>query len=135
MKNLAMKIAIVFPVAIILIGIYRWFNVHFGFPFMSTAAAKKAVTKNRDQKLQDIMLSTRDDAENVLDALDDVIDEYGFASMNDLYDVVGLTGGTFRESKYGWNNLSSAGVRRIRGGYTLSLPPTKEQVMTTGKSN
>lgn len=70
---------------------------------------------------RDIILSSRGEAEEVLDVLTGAIEEYGQATVSDLYDAVGITG-TFADNKYGWTNLSSARVRMTRKGYLVELP-------------
>ena len=69
----------------------------------------------------DIILDTRREAEEVLDRMDDLIDNYGMVSVADLYDLVGVTG-NYTDNKYGWTNLRSADVQRVRDGYLLKLP-------------
>lgn len=70
---------------------------------------------------RDIILSTRGEAEEVLDVLTGIIEEYGQATVSDLYDAVGITG-DFTDAKYGWTNLNSARIRMTRDGYLLDLP-------------
>lgn len=69
----------------------------------------------------DIILNTRREAEEVLDRMDDLIDNYGMVSVADLYDLVGITG-NYTDNKYGWTNLRNADVQRVRDGYLLKLP-------------
>lgn len=69
----------------------------------------------------DIILSSRGDAEEVLSQLNDMIDTYSIASVADLFDLVGITG-NYTDNKYGWTNLRNADVIRTRDGYMLKLP-------------
>lgn len=69
----------------------------------------------------DIYLQTRGEAEEVLDQMTNVIEEYGMVSIMDLYEWVGITG-EYTDNKYGWTNLRSAEVVRTRDGYKLKLP-------------
>lgn len=69
----------------------------------------------------DIILETRGEAEEVLSHLVDLTEDYGMASVADLYDLVGITS-NFTDNKYGWDNLSSASVSRVRDGYLIALP-------------
>ena len=69
----------------------------------------------------DIILDTRKEAEEVLDRMDDLIDNYGIVSVADLYDLVGVSG-NYTDNKYGWTNLRNADVQRVRDGYLLKLP-------------
>lgn len=69
----------------------------------------------------DIIFDNRGEAEAVLDRLDELIDTYKMASVADLYDLVGITG-NFTDNKYGWTNIRSARVERVREGYMIVLP-------------
>ena len=69
----------------------------------------------------DIILDTRGEAEEVLSRLDELIDRYRSASVADLYDLVGVTG-KYTDNKYGWDDIRSARVDRVRDGYILKLP-------------
>ena len=71
----------------------------------------------------DIVLDSRGEAEDVLSRLVDLVEEYGMASVGDLYELVGLDS-NFTDDKYGWTNLGSACVDRVRDGYLLRLPRT-----------
>lgn len=74
-------------------------------------------------KFNDVIIDTRGEAEDVLDGLRTLIDQYGSASVNDLYDLLNMSG-DFTDNKWGWEDLRKAGVRAIRGGYVLDLPDT-----------
>lgn len=69
----------------------------------------------------DICLATRGEADAVLYRMDELINEYGQVSIGDLYDLVDITG-SFTDYKYGWVDLRTADVVRIRDGYLLKLP-------------
>lgn len=70
----------------------------------------------------DIILTNRGEAEEVLSRMDELIDQYGVVSVGDLYDLVGITG-TYTDQKYGWTNIRTAKPQRLRdGGYMLMLP-------------
>ena len=73
---------------------------------------------------QEIILPTRAEAEEVLDALIAYIDEYKSVTVADLYAAIDVTA-THADTKHGWYSLSTAGVRNVRDGYMLELPPTR----------
>lgn len=70
----------------------------------------------------DIILDSRGEAEAVLDQLDTLIDQYGSASIADLYDLVGLYSDNYQNNKFGWFDLRAAGFHHVREGYLLKLP-------------
>lgn len=69
----------------------------------------------------DIILDNRGEAEEVLSRMDELISTYGLVSVADLYDLVGVTG-NYTDNKYGWTDIRSASVIRVRDGYILKLP-------------
>ena len=72
----------------------------------------------------EVILSSRGEAEHVLDSLTALIDEYGVATVSDLYDLVGITG-NFTDDKWGWYDLRGSAVSRIREGFLINLPQTQ----------
>ena len=68
-----------------------------------------------------IILESRAEAEEVLDRLDEMIEEFGMASVLNLYDLIGVTA-PFTADKYGWTDIRNATAVRVRDGYLLKLP-------------
>lgn len=77
--------------------------------------------RSRGYSFDDIYLDTRVEAEEVLNAMDDIRDQYGMVTVADLNDLVGKTG-QYTDNKYGWTSLRTAEVVRTRDGYMLKLP-------------
>ena len=69
----------------------------------------------------DIVLETRGEAEEVLSRMDELMSRYKVVSVADLYDMVGIQG-NYTDNKYGWTDIHTAHVERIRDGYLLKLP-------------
>lgn len=69
----------------------------------------------------EIVLDRRDEAEEVIDRLFNLVSQYDQATVADLYELVGLSS-VHTDHKWGWTDLMGAGVSRIRGGYLLDLP-------------
>ena len=70
----------------------------------------------------DIVLATRGDAEAVLDAMNDIINQYGTVSVSDLYDLTNYPNDNFSMNRYGWTSINGATPVRVRNGYILKLP-------------
>jgi hypothetical protein len=71
---------------------------------------------------EEILLDTRVEADAILDEMFDMLKEYESVTVANLYGMLGIDA-RFTEHKYGWYDLSSAQVRRARGGgYLLDLP-------------
>lgn len=68
-----------------------------------------------------IILASRGDAEAVLMGMDDIIAKYEIVSVADLYDLVGITG-KYTDYKYGWSDIRSARIERVRDGYRIRMP-------------
>lgn len=65
----------------------------------------------------------REEAINVISRLiQQTKSEYGVATVADLYDFIGYTGGSFADRRQGWTDLSEADVRQTREGWRLILP-------------
>ena len=69
----------------------------------------------------DIVIETRGEAEDVLSRMDELIGQYGVASIADLYDMVGITG-SYTDCKYGWTDIRNATIVRVPNGYLLKFP-------------
>lgn len=69
----------------------------------------------------DVILDNRGEAEEVLSKMDELISNYGMVSVADLYDLVGVTG-DYTDNKYGWTDIRSASVVRVRDGFLIKLP-------------
>jgi hypothetical protein len=74
---------------------------------------------------QEVVLSTRKDAERVLEALIDVVKRYSNATIQDLYDLTGLPT-TYVHHKWGWTSLENIQIKQVENGYVLDLPPAEE---------
>lgn len=69
----------------------------------------------------DIVFNTKTEAEEVLTRMDELIQQYSYVSVGDLFDMAGITG-NYTDNKYGWTNISTACSVRVRDGYILKLP-------------
>jgi hypothetical protein len=77
--------------------------------------------RTQQRSRDDIVLTTREEAEIVLERMNDIIDTYDVVSVADLNDLVGLTG-SHVDNKWGWVYLGDVQIQQIREGYLLNLP-------------
>ncbi len=71
---------------------------------------------------QDVIFSSRGDAEEVLSQMADAVATYGSVSVADFYDLVGMTS-NYTDNKYGWYEIQGrAYVQPVSGGYIIRLP-------------
>lgn len=64
---------------------------------------------------------SRKEALKALNEMKDILDEYGFVTVADLYHIAGIDN-TYKSNKYGWTNLNNVEVVRVRMGYKINLP-------------
>ena len=76
---------------------------------------------NSGYSYDDIVLSSRGEAQDVLTRMDELMATYGLVRVADLYDLVGITG-NYTDNKYGWTNIRNAEVVRVRDGYMIKMP-------------
>lgn len=70
----------------------------------------------------EIIFETRGDAESVLDAMNEIISQYGVVSVGDLYDLADVSTNNYTVNKYGWTDIRGCKAKRVRDGYVLELP-------------
>lgn len=78
--------------------------------------------KSRQSKEDDYFIfETRNDAQNILDSLTEILDLYSCVSLSDYNDLVGVIG-PYTDNKIGWTNLDNVKINMVRGGYRLLMP-------------
>ena len=77
--------------------------------------------RGRRQQISNIILSSRAEAELVVERLSDIIDKFDVASVADLHDLVGLPT-SYVDNKWGWSSLNYVDIRQVREGYLIDLP-------------
>ena len=71
----------------------------------------------------DIILDSYAEAEEVLESMRNVIEQYDRVTLADYHDLCGVTSQSWTDNKYGWEDLTTASVKFIRGqGYIVDLP-------------
>lgn len=75
----------------------------------------------RTQTFDDLLFSSRVEAETVIDRMYDLLSNYDFVAVSDLHSLIGASS-DFTDQKWGWTDLKGTNVVRVRDGYVLSLP-------------
>ena len=70
----------------------------------------------------DIEFLNRGDAEITLAQMEDIIDKYGFVKVADYYDLAGVSITNHCANNYGWTDLRTANISRVRDRYIINLP-------------
>lgn len=80
----------------------------------------------RDPESSDdiFVVSTRGEAEEVVQRMGDLIDSYTTVSVADMKDLLNVSS-DFTDNKWGWTDLRGTDIRRVRNGFLLDLPRAK----------
>lgn len=92
-----------------------------GSGILSSSARTLGRAARANHNFDQIILSSRTDAQAVIDQLYEVVSQYGEATVADLYQLVDLPT-NHTDNKWGWTNLSGAGVSRDGADFLLDLP-------------
>ena len=65
-----------------------------------------------EYKMQELIFNTRKEVMEVIGKLNEIVDEYGSASVADLYNLSGIVD-SVKDNAYGWTDVSSAKVSMI----------------------
>lgn len=94
-----------------------------GSPLRGAPAIERGIRTTR-QTREDYIISSRKEAEEVLEMMTDVIDNYEVVSVSDLNELVGYPS-SHVDNKWGWTFLGDVQIRQIREGYLIDLPPAE----------
>lgn len=97
------------------------YRSYYGDDSRRATPAPRPVQRAPMFSYDDIVFNNRQDAQNVLNQMYDVINSYGFVRVADLMDMAGVTG-NYTDNYYGWNSINTAEVLRTRDGWIIKLP-------------
>lgn len=80
---------------------------------------------NVPTRIKEIQLFTWQDAETVLENLNNDIATFGYARLADYYDYAGQPSTSYTDNAYGWRMLGNVRIVPVRGRYALALPPVE----------
>ena len=89
--------------------------------------SRPSSSRSESTDMDDILFETRAEAQNVLNNLADIIDEYGSASIADFKDLCGVSE-EYTDHKYGWTDVSKSSIQSVRGGYFVLVLPKARQI-------
>ena len=87
----------------------------------------KTANRRAMHDFREVTFETRSDAMEVLSQLNELIENYGSATVEDFYIFIG-EGKTakYTDRKWGWTNLEGRNIERVLGGgYMIDLPPAE----------
>lgn len=73
---------------------------------------------------KEIIVQKREDLENILERMQDILEKRKFVTLADFARLVGVQEEELgnKDNRYGWIDLSEARIQKIGKGYTLYLP-------------
>jgi hypothetical protein len=85
---------------------------------------RAAKSDNTTATYANIVFSSLREVYRVLDAMDELIQKYGFATINDFYKSANLDRKEHFEvdDQFGWTDVRTAKVTHVRGGYNIQFP-------------
>ena len=76
---------------------------------------------SRRRNRNEFILSSKDEANRVLEQMSNVVDVYQAVSVADLNELVGVPS-NYTDQKWGWPDLRGVDVIQVHGGYLIDLP-------------
>lgn len=86
------------------------------------SAIQRPIERASNYSYDDLIFSSRQDAQAVLNQMLDIIDRYSFARVSDLMELAGVSGNPYTDNSYGWNSLNTAEIIRSRDGWIIKFP-------------
>lgn len=97
-------------------------KISYGSCFNSPSQKDKENRSRTGFDYDDIVFTNRGDAEAVLYAMDDIIDQFGTVSVGDFYDMAQVSTNNYMVNKYGWTDIRGATIAHVRGGFIIKFP-------------
>ena len=92
-----------------------------GVYMLSKSDAFKQFAKNYLCYNEKPILDTKEESNNVISEVKEIIDKYGFASVADLYEICGILA-NYTDNQFGWIDVSGAYSKKVMGGYSPMFP-------------
>lgn len=68
--------------------------------------------RSRGYDIDCVYFDSRKRAENIIDSLTDILNQYGQVTVEDFYDAAGLGGYYYSANHYGWKNFDKVCIKR-----------------------
>lgn len=83
--------------------------------------SERSVDRRAGYDFKEITFTTRQEVEEIVERMYDILDTDGTVTVADFYALAGIKS-VYTDETYGWKNLRSATPSRVRDGYILNLP-------------
>ena len=93
----------------------------------SSTVQHRTVNRRATHDFRDVTFETRSDAMEVLSQMNELIENYGNATVEDFYTFIGEGKmAKYTDRKWGWTDLEGRNIERVLGGgYMIDLPPAE----------
>jgi hypothetical protein len=91
-------------------------------PLRTERAMSYSRPSEQRHELVDLIFTSREEAEVVLDTMANIIDQYEVVSVADMHELAGLPS-THIDNNWGWTSLAQASTRQNREGFMINFPP------------
>lgn len=99
---------------------YNSYNRYFGSESQSKPVAQER--SRPSYEVMDIIVASRPDAQEIIDTLMSILQQYPTVSVAELYEAVGQTS-RFTDNNWGWDREHfQCGISRVREGFRVDLP-------------
>lgn len=89
--------------------------------YSSVSSAQNVQPQPGRYSLDDIVMNTHQEAEDVLRGMSDILQAYPSVSVAEFYELCGTTG-SYTDNNYGWTSIAQAEIIRTKNGYIVKLP-------------
>jgi hypothetical protein len=91
----------------------------------ATRPTRPPIHQPSSEEIDDVVVDTLVDAQFIAERLCDTVENYHVASVARLNELLG-TSSTPTDHRWGWTDLSTLSIRRVRHGYRIVLPPVED---------
>lgn len=89
--------------------------------YSNPSSQQRAVAQRTVYSYDDLLFNSRGEAEAVLAGMDEIMSNYQMVRVSDMNELAGVTG-NYTDNNYGWTDIRSAQVIRVRDGYMIKMP-------------
>lgn len=94
-----------------------------GSPLRSAPSIERGPRSTR-QSRDEFIIPSRKEAEEILELMNDIIDNYDVVTISDFNEMVDQPS-SHVDQKWGWTFLGDVQILQVRGGYLVDLPPAE----------
>lgn len=96
-------------------------RISYGSYYDHDRSSSRTTKRTELYDCNEFIIDTREEADEVLASMDDLVSRYGLVRVADFYDLVGVTC-NYTDNRYGWTDIRSAKIVRSKDGYSIKLP-------------